>query len=129
MIFISPPSDEGGGICEANGGGREQCKALKHNGFSKCNRLSLSHFVTAPSSEGASANNINFYLISCSRLLNSGVSKNSASVIPKQSQMILIVKSLGFLLLPYKIAFTEDGGKAQIVASLFMVILRSPHSC
>jgi uncharacterized membrane protein YtjA (UPF0391 family) len=43
--------------------------------------------------------------------------------------MILIVKSFGFLLLPYKIAFSDDGGKAQILASLFIVIFRSPHSC
>jgi len=43
-----PPSDEGGGFCEAKDGGREQ-KRSKFKTF-----LSLSHLaVTAPSSEGA----------------------------------------------------------------------------
>ena len=43
--------------------------------------------------------------------------------------MIFIVNSFGFLLLPYRIAFTDDGGNADILASLFMVIFLSPHSC
>ena len=40
------------------------------------------------------------YLISCSKESNSGVEKNSPSVIPSPSHNILIVTILGFLLLP-----------------------------
>lgn len=47
----------------------------------------------------------------------------------KPSHIFLIVVSLGSLLLPYKIFFTEDGGKAETVASLFIVRLRSSHNC
>lgn len=69
------------------------------------------------------------YLISCSRLLNSSVSKNSARVISKPSHIILIVSSFGFLLFPYKIFFTDDGGRAQMLANLFIDIFLSPQSC
>lgn len=55
--------------------------------------------------------------------------KNSPSVISKPSHIILIVISFGFWLLPYIIFFTDDGGRAQIFASLFIEIFRSPHSC
>ena len=36
------------------------------------------------------------YLISCSKASNSGVEKNSPSVMPRPSQIILIVMSFGF---------------------------------
>ena len=40
------------------------------------------------------------YFISCSKSSNSGVEKNSPKVIPKPSQIILIVISFGFWLFP-----------------------------
>lgn len=40
------------------------------------------------------------YLISCSKLLNSGVSKNSANVISRPSQINLMVRIFGFWLFP-----------------------------
>jgi hypothetical protein len=68
-------------------------------------------------------------LIVCSSASNSFVLKNSPNVIPTPSHIILIVSILGFLLLPYKIFFTDEGGSADKFASLFMLILRSSHSC
>jgi len=58
------------------------------------------------------------YLISCSNPSNSGVLKNSPRVISSPSQSFLMVDNLGSLLLPYKIFFTEEGGTADMVASL-----------
>lgn len=69
-----------------------------------------------------------YYFISCSKLSNSGVEKNSESVIFSPSQIIFIVNSFGFWLLPYRMFFILDGGKAHIVASLLMLILRCPQS-
>ena len=58
------------------------------------------------------------YFISCSKFLNSSVSKNSVSEIPKPSQSIFIVTIPGLVLLPYKIFFILDGGTADSIASL-----------
>ena len=69
------------------------------------------------------------YLSACSSLSNSGVLKNAPSVMPSPSHSILIVMSLGFLLFPYKIFLMDEGGSAQRVASLLIVIFRSPQSC
>lgn len=69
------------------------------------------------------------YLMLCSKLSNSAVPKNCPNVIPKPSQSILIVSTFGFLLLPYRIFFTEDGGNPERFASLFMLMFRSSHNC
>lgn len=58
-------------------------------------------------------------------MAKSGQSKNSLREISKPSQIFLIVKILGSLLLPYKIFLIEEGGRADRVASLLMVIFRS----
>jgi hypothetical protein len=50
------------------------------------------------------------------------VLKKSPSVISSPSHIFLIVISLGSLLFPYKIFFTDDGGSAERVASLFKEI-------
>ena len=63
--------------------------------------------------------------ISCSKASNSGVEKNSASVISSPSQIFLIVRIFGSVLLPYRMFLIEDGGNAEIVASLLMEISRS----
>ena len=68
-------------------------------------------------------------MISGSSDSNSGESKKSIRVISKPSQIFLMVKILGSLLLPYKIFLIEDGGNADNVASLLMVILRLEHKC
>ena len=52
QILRTPPSDEGGGFCEAKDGGRERQKLYKSTYLRKIN-LSLSVHDTAPSSEGA----------------------------------------------------------------------------
>ena len=67
------------------------------------------------------------HLISGSNDANSGESKNSISVISKPSHIFLIVRIFGSLLLPYRMFFTEEGGKADKVASLLIVMLRSAH--
>ena len=69
------------------------------------------------------------YLISGSSEANSGVLKKSLSVISNPSHIFLMVRILGSWLLPYRIFFTEDGGTADKVASLLMVIWRSAHKC
>lgn len=69
------------------------------------------------------------YLISGSNASNSGELKKSISVISKPSHIFLIVKILGSLLLPYKIFLIEDGGTADSVASLLIVISCSAHKC
>lgn len=74
------------------------------------------------------AKNRIFYWISCSRWLNSSVLKNSASVIPNPSHIILMVSSFGFWLFPYKIFFTDEGDNADRLASMLMERLRSSQS-
>ena len=69
-----------------------------------------------------------YYFISCSRASNSGVEKNSARVISRLSQIFFIVRILGSTLLPYRMFFTDDGGRAHIVVSLLMEIFRSTQS-
>ena len=59
--------------------------------------------------------------------MNSDELKKSTRVMSNQSQIFLIVRILGSLLLPYSIFFIEDGGSADNVESLFIVILRSEH--
>lgn len=54
--------------------------------------------------------------------------KNSAKVMSNPSQIILIVSSFGFKLRPYKILLIEDGGNAQMVANLFIEMLRWSQS-
>lgn len=63
----------------------------------------------------------------CSKASNSAVEKNSPSVIPSPSQSILIVRILGFWLFPYKIFFNDDGGIAERLANLLIVIFRCSH--
>ena len=58
------------------------------------------------------------YLISCSKFSKSLVLKNSIKVIPNPSQSIFIVTIPGFLLLPYKMFFIEEGATADSIASL-----------
>ena len=69
------------------------------------------------------------YLISGSNASNSGELKKSISVISNPSQIFLIVRIFGSLLLPYRMFLIEDGGRADNVASLLMVIFRSEHRC
>ena len=69
------------------------------------------------------------YFISGSKDSNSGELKKSISVISNPSQIFLMVRIFGSLLLPYKMFLTDDGGNADKVASLLMVILRSAHKC
>ena len=69
------------------------------------------------------------YFISGSSDSNSGELKKSISVISSPSQIFLMVRILGSLLLPYKIFLMDDGGRADNVASLLMVILRSEQRC
>ena len=58
---------------------------------------------------------------------NSGVEKNSPSVMSRPSQIFLMVKIFGSALLPYRMFFTEEGGSAETVASLLMEMSRSAH--
>ena len=67
-------------------------------------------------------------MISCSNALNAGVLKNSARVMPKPSHIILMVRSFGFWLLPYSMFLMLDGGNAQMVASLLMLMSFLPHN-
>ena len=69
------------------------------------------------------------YLISGSKVSNSGELKKSINVMSRPSQIFLMVKIFGSLLLPYRIFLIEDGGRADCVASLLMVIFRSEHKC
>ena len=55
------------------------------------------------------------YFISASNDSNSGELKKSISVISNPSQIFLMVRILGSLLLPYKIFLIEDGGRANNV--------------
>ena len=52
-----PPSDEGGGFCEAKDGGREQCNLYKTMVLRKI-ILSFSRYATASSSEEALSVNL-----------------------------------------------------------------------
>lgn len=70
-----------------------------------------------------------YYFISCSKASKFGVLKNAPSVMPSPSHSILIVISFGFLLFPYRMFFTEDGGSALRLASLFIVMFLSAQSC
>ena len=70
-----------------------------------------------------------FYFISCSNSSNSGVEKNSPSVISKPSQSFFSVTAPGFLLSPFKILFTVACGTAEILLMALGVIPRSLHSC
>lgn len=57
--------------------------------------------------------------------VDSGVEKNCPRVMSSPSQMSLMVSSLGFWLLPYRMFLMLDGGRALTVASRLMVMLRS----
>jgi hypothetical protein len=70
-----------------------------------------------------------FYFISCSNSSNSGVEKNSPSVISKPSQSFFSVTAPGFLLSPFKILFTVACGTAEILLMALGVIPRSLQSC
>ena len=72
---------------------------------------------------------VQIHLISGSNDSNSGELKKSISVISNPSHIFLIVRIFGSLLLPYKIFLIEDGGRADNVASLLMVMLRSEQRC
>lgn len=67
------------------------------------------------------------YFISCSRLSNSGEEKNSPKVMSSPSHSILIVLIVGLRLRPYKILFSDEGDKPEMVASLLSEIFLSPH--
>ena len=79
--------------------------------------------------ERTNINTESLYLTSGSKFSNSGELKNSASVISRPSHIFLTVRILGSLLFPYRMFFTDDGGKAETVANLLIVILRSAHKC
>ena len=68
-----------------------------------------------------------FYSIVCSKASNSAVEKNSPNVIPNPSHSSLIVRILGFWLFPYKMFFSDDGGIAERLANLLIVIFRYSH--
>lgn len=67
------------------------------------------------------------YSMVCSKASNSAVEKNSPSVIPNPSHSILIVRILGFWLFPYKMFFNDDGGMAERLANLLMVMFLCSH--
>ena len=48
-------------------------------------------------------------------------------MIPSPSHSILIVRILGFWLFPYKMFFKEDGGIAERLANLLMIMFLCSH--
>lgn len=66
-------------------------------------------------------------MFSASKLLNDCESKNSATVIPKPSQSILIVTIPGFTLFPYKMFFMVDGATEDSIDSLCIDIFFSSN--
>lgn len=68
-----------------------------------------------------------FYSMVCSKASNSAVEKNPPSVIPSPSHSILIVRILGFWLFPYKMFFSDDGGIADRLANLLIVMFLCSH--
>lgn len=69
------------------------------------------------------------YFITGSRSSNSDELKKSLKDRSNPSQIFLIVRILGSLLFPYSIFLMEEGGNADNVASLLIVIFRSAHRC
>ena len=69
-----------------------------------------------------------YYLISCSKLSNIGVEKNSPKVISSPSHNFLIVTAPGLLLSPFKILFIVDWDTAEILLNPLGVIPRSLQS-
>ena len=67
------------------------------------------------------------YFTSGSRFSNSGAVKKSIRVMSNPSQIFLMVRILGSLLLPYRMFLMDDGGSADNVASLLIVIFLSLH--
>ena len=67
-------------------------------------------------------------MISCSKLSNSGVEKNSPNVISNPSHSFLIVTVPGFWLSPFKMLLMVACGTADILLRAFGVIPRSLHS-
>ena len=69
------------------------------------------------------------YFISCSKASNSGVEKNSPSVISKPSHNFLIVTAPGFLLSPFRMLLIVACGTAEVVANPFGVSPFCLHNC
>lgn len=69
------------------------------------------------------------YLISCSNASNSGVEKNSPSVIPSPSQSFLMVTIEISLRLLSSMLYTVEGVTPESVASSFGFMARSLHNC
>lgn len=68
------------------------------------------------------------YSISCSKVSNSGVPKNSPNVISKPSHSFLIVMAPGFWLFSFRILYTVEGETPEMFANSFTAMFRSSQS-